>query len=90
MAGQPRRLALAQIMRQRRLVERELVVLAVEGGIEQQIGQQRLVAKAAREIMDIGRLAQPLAALDLDLIAIERGIERRREREIRGTPASTR
>ena len=67
-------------MQQRRAFKGQLVALAVEGRIEQQVRQQRLVEKAAREIMGEGRLAKPLAALDLDLMAIERGVERRRRR----------
>src|SRR5262249_43907212 len=84
MAGEPSRLAFAEIVCQRGAVEIELVALAVIDGIEQQVRLQRLVLKTAREIMGVGRLAELFAALDLDLIAIEAGIERRLEREIEG------
>ena len=75
MTGKPRRLALAQVMDERRLREFQPVVLAVEDGIEQQVRQQRLVAKAVREIMRVRRLGELLAEFDLDLIAVERGVE---------------
>src|SRR5947209_249752 len=55
--------------------------LAIDGGVEQQVRQQRVVAPAAREIMHKRRLVEPLAALDLDLVAIEPGVESRRECE---------
>ena len=77
-----RGLAVAQVMRQRGAFEGQLVAFAIERRIEQQIRQQRLVEKAAREIMRDTAAREPLAALDLDLIAIERGVERRRDGEI--------